>query len=49
MFEWTRTDFGNTRIIPLDSVGRNEAGGLTSASQGTKSENVFSFRTQFNF
>jgi len=49
MFEWTRTDFGNTRIIPLDSVGRNDAGGLTSASQGTKAENVFSFRTQFNF
>jgi phosphate-selective porin OprO/OprP len=43
MFEWTRTDFGNTRITPLDTAG------LTTASQGTKSENVFSFRTQFNF
>jgi len=49
MLEWTRTDFGNTRIIPLDSVGTNGNGGLTSASQGTKAENVFSFRTQFNF
>jgi len=49
MFEWTRTDFGNTRFVPLDSVGTNDAGGLTSATQGTKSENVFSFRTQFNF
>jgi phosphate-selective porin OprO/OprP len=49
MFEWTRTDFGNTRIIPLDNVGTNDAGGATSATQGTKSENVFSIRTQFNF
>jgi len=49
MLEWTRTDFGNTRIIPLDSAGTNGNGGLTSASQGTKAENVFSFRTQFNF
>jgi phosphate-selective porin OprO/OprP len=49
MFEWTRTDFGNTRIIPLDNVGTNDTGGANSAALGTKSENVFSLRTQFNF